>query len=334
MRDVQVRQRVEERVVVHRDQRATVIRESLLVPPAPGAPPLAVERTVSPAGPSRPPVVLLHGFGQNRFSWRVSDRSLCAWLADRGHEVLNLELRGHGRSRDVGAHAADDLHDYVVDTLRVVGRCAAPPFLIGHSLGGAVGIGAATEAPVAGLIHLAGVYSFATDSPALRALARATLAVEPALRAAPIRVKTRVLGRLLGKLYGVAGVATAPLAGWVPGSMEPALLEERLRDGFDWTSAAVWLQMCHWALGEPLRYASDFERLDRPLLVIAGDHDRLASPRDAQRCFDASGSTDKELLLLNRREHGTHWGHLDVILGAHAPEQVWTRMGAWLAARC
>lgn len=335
MRDVRVRDRERLDEIVHGDDTEPVFRERLELPAEDGHPPLAVERTIPVAGPFRPPVILVHGFAQNRYSWRLSRRSMVAWLARQGHEVLVLELRGHGESRALGAGNATEFHEYVVDLLRVIRRVEVPPFVIGHSLGGAVAIGASTEVPLAGLVHLAGVYTFATDNRTLRGLAHLTKAFEPLLTLAPVRMKTGWAGDLIARLYSVTDIAGygAPIAGWVPDSFERDLLEERLTKGFDWTSVEVWLQMSRWATGEPLAYAPRFAEIDLPLLVIVGDADPLVRPADARRCYEGSGSTDKELLLMEAFEHQVHWGHIDLILGRKAPEEVWPRIGAWLAAR-
>ena len=305
-------------------------------PPTPGNPPLAVVRTVHPDGPTRPPVILVHGLAQNRYTWRIPGRSLTAWLARRGYEVLNLELRGHGRSREPGVRTAVRFSDYVDDLVRIVRGCGSVPFVIGHSLGGAVGIAAAEHAPLRGLVHLAGVYRFATHNRTLRWLARLTVAGEPTLRSLPVKVRTQLVGRAIARLYRITDVAGygAPIAGWAPGSIERDRLADRLRLGFDWTSADVWVQMSRWALGEEPPFAASFRALDLPLLVLAGDADPLVTHADARITFEASGSTDKELLLLDAFEHGGHWGHIDLILGRRAPAVVWPHIGAWLDARC
>lgn len=321
--------------VIDGDERMAVVRRELELPAEDGQPPLALEQTVAAGGPSRGPVLLIHGFAQNRVSWRLSGRSFSAYLASRGFEVLNLELRGHGRSREYGAGNATAFAEYVADARRVVERLERRPFVVGHSLGGAVGIGLATEAPLAGLVHLAGVYTFATRNRTLRALGRLTLAWEPVLRLAPVRLHTGWTGELVARLYAVTDVAGygAPIAGWAPDSIERELLAERLVEGFDWTSVEVWLQMSRWAQGERLAYADAFARTDVPLLVVAGDADPLVSEADARACYEGSGSSDKELVLFEAFEHGVHWGHVDLILGRRAPEVVWPVLAGWMLAR-
>ncbi|MCB9678712.1 MAG: alpha/beta hydrolase [Alphaproteobacteria bacterium] len=318
--------------VVHGDRLVTVEREWLCLE---DGPPLAVERTVRKGGPTRPPVILVHGFAQNRFTWRISGRSMVAALADAGYEVLSLELRGHGLSRELGSGNATEFTEYIEDLERVVAICDRPPFAIGHSLGGAVVVGAASRVELAGVVPIAGVYTFATRNPTLRALGRLTLAAEPALRASPVRMSTGWAGRLLGRLYSVTDIAGYgfPISGWVPGSIERELLEERLELGFDWTSVEVWIEMSRWANGAPVPGAEAFRGVDVPLLVIVGDADPLVRPADAKNCFEASGSADKQLVVMDAFHHRVHWGHVDLILGKDAPELVWPQIIDWLDRR-
>lgn len=298
-------------------------------------PPLAIERTTLPGGPPRGRVILVHGFAQNRLTWRVTQRSMSGWLAARGYDVWNLELRGHGNSRAYGSGNARSFSDYVDDLVRTVAAGDDRPFVIGHSLGGGVGIAASTVVPLAGVVHLAGVYVFATDNPFLKAVGSLSHSLSPLLLAPQIRVSTGWAGRLISKMYGFTDATgyAFPISGWAPGSVERELLDERLSGGFDWTSAEVWLEMARWAHGEEFPYAPAFRTTDVPLLVLAGDQDTLLTPKDARRCYVESGSTDKSFVVFEPFEHEVHWGHLDLVLGTHAPKHVWSAIGAWLDAR-
>ncbi|MBA2321768.1 MAG: alpha/beta fold hydrolase [Deltaproteobacteria bacterium] len=321
------------REVVDGERSVALVREILRVEG--GGPPIAVERTTLPGGPTRRVVLLIHGLAQNRYTWRVSKRSLVARLAEEGFDVRNVELRGHGTSRSWGSGNARSFEEYVEDLVRVIDTCEAPPFAVGHSLGAGVAIGAATRRPLAGLVHLAGLFVFARRNRALRGLAHLTLAAEPVLRLAPVRLSTGWAGDLIGRLYAVSDIAGFgfPIAGWSPGSMERELLAERLALGFDWTSTEVWLEMSRWATGTEFAYTAAFGALDVPLLVLAGDHDRLVPPEDARACFAASGSTDKEIVIFDAYDHRVHWGHVDLILGREAPAVVWPVLVRWLLER-
>jgi alpha-beta hydrolase superfamily lysophospholipase len=327
----------DERLLVSIDTGRTVElhRQSLRFPATQDRPPLAVERLRRSPGATRPPVILVHGFAQNRFTWQVTGRSLAGRLAEAGYDVLNLELRGHGNSRAYGAGNARSFAEYVDDLVRVVRACARTPFVIGHSLGGGVCVGAATEVDLAGVVHIAGIYSFASRNPLIRLAARVSLQLAPLLTASQVRMSTGWAGRLVGRLYSVSDIAGFgfPISGWAPGSMERDLLEERLRLGFDWTSVEVWLEMCRWAQGAPFPYAAAFARRDVPLLVVSGNADPLLHSDDARRCYEGSGSADRQFVEFEPFEHEGHWGHVDLLLGHRAPRFVWPTVVGWLDAR-
>jgi pimeloyl-ACP methyl ester carboxylesterase len=78
---------------------------------------------------------MLHGGGQNRFSWKNTGQI----LADEGFHVVALDSRGHGdsdRSPDAN-YTVDALSS---DTLRVLEQIGRPVILIGASMGGMTGI--------------------------------------------------------------------------------------------------------------------------------------------------------------------------------------------------
>lgn len=323
-----------ERLVETLDGPSTVELDRAWTQVDDGGPPVVVEVSTPVSGATRPPVVLVHGFAQNRFSWRVSGRSLVAALVAAGHAVHNVELRGHGLSRAAGSGNATAFVDYVEDIQRVVAGLDREPFLVGHSLGGAAVVAAAASGtPVRGVVPVAGVYTFATRNRTLRALGRVSLGLAPLMGS--VRMSTGWAGHLLGKLYSVSDVAGYgfPIAGWTPGSLERPLLEERLANGFDWTSVDVWLEMAAWANGAEVPGLEGWSSCEVPLLVLVGDADPLVHPDDARACLNASGSTDKTFVLFDRYHHGAHWGHIDLLLGRDAPRIVWPALLGWMAAR-
>ena len=93
------------------------------------------------ADPGRPTILMLHGGGQNRFSWKNTG----AVLAEHGFQVLALDARGHGDSdrSPVGDYTVDTLARDVAAVLQQIGR---PVVLIGASMGGLTGIMAAHTA--------------------------------------------------------------------------------------------------------------------------------------------------------------------------------------------
>ncbi|MDV3124273.1 alpha/beta hydrolase [Mycobacterium sp. 21AC1] len=89
----------------------------------------------------RPTVLLLHGGGQNRFSWKNTGQI----LADQGLHVVALDARGHGDSaRSPSANYSVDA--LCADVLQVLYQIDRPVVLVGASMGGLTGILAAHEA--------------------------------------------------------------------------------------------------------------------------------------------------------------------------------------------
>ena len=85
--------------------------------------------------PRMPSILMLHGGGQNRFSWKNTG----AVLAGRGFHVIALDARGHGDSDRApdGEYTIDVL---TRDALKVIDQIGRPVVLIGASMGGLTGI--------------------------------------------------------------------------------------------------------------------------------------------------------------------------------------------------
>ncbi|WP_330186365.1 alpha/beta hydrolase [Dactylosporangium sp. AC04546] len=88
------------------------------------------------------PVVLLHGGGQTRHSWRATARELAA----AGWYTLSVDLRGHGESgwSPDGRYGLDR---FASDVVRIVDFLGRPPVLVGASLGGSSSLAALGRHP-------------------------------------------------------------------------------------------------------------------------------------------------------------------------------------------
>lgn len=89
----------------------------------------------------RPTVLMLHGGGQNRFSWKNTGQI----LADDGFHVVAIDARGHGDS-DRSPDADYAFETMAVDVTHVLDIIGRPVVLIGASMGGLAGILAAAHA--------------------------------------------------------------------------------------------------------------------------------------------------------------------------------------------
>lgn len=102
------------------------------VPACSGA--LAMERF--PGLPSRPALLFAHGFGQTRLAWSRA----AARLASEGYSGTTFDARGHGQSRWNRADEGYALEQFIEDLCGLADQHAAPPVLVGASMGGLLGL--------------------------------------------------------------------------------------------------------------------------------------------------------------------------------------------------
>lgn len=99
--------------------------------------PDGVALAVETHGGNGVPIIFAHGFGQTRQAWTAS----AAAFASRGHRAIAFDARGHGDSDWRGA--APYTWEQMRDDLAALARAeAAPPVLVGASMGGLVGLAA------------------------------------------------------------------------------------------------------------------------------------------------------------------------------------------------
>ncbi|XP_073678874.1 protein phosphatase methylesterase 1-like [Garra rufa] len=121
------------------------------------------------SGQDGPLLVLLHGGGHSALSWAVFTAAMTSRVTCR---VLAMDLRGHGATQ---VRHADDLSTQTMsrDVANVVratyGEIPPPIILVGHSMGGAIAVHAASGAllpSVVGLVAIdvpCSVYSWRID---------------------------------------------------------------------------------------------------------------------------------------------------------------------------
>ena len=89
--------------------------------------------------PNDPPVLMLHGAGQNRHAWK----NTAAVLVDQGYSVLTVDARGHGDSD--WSHDGDyGIETRARDLMAVAAHGSRPLALVGASLGGMTALAAAS----------------------------------------------------------------------------------------------------------------------------------------------------------------------------------------------
>jgi len=326
--------------VVDRAERDTFVKEVIVTR---GDTPLAMvrKRLAANGGGSHAPVLLIHGFGENRYAWHLPSRSFANYLARQGFDVFNLDLRGHGRSRHFGGKHCTSVADYweedipnaVDEVLHISGQ--PKTWLVGHSLGGLVSYAAAPglDGAVAGIASVGSPYHFARGSISLSAVATMVRALTLLqLRPNPSMV-LKPVGFTLSSIrrFAESPLYPIPWRGWHKGALEPHVLAEHLKLAFDRAGLAELIDMFEWASqkkfgGRESDASERFEALKLPLLVIAGTNDDLAPPDSVRPAFTRSRSPDKTYRALPL-------GHIDLLVGRDAPRTMWPMLSDWLLAR-
>lgn len=214
----------------------------------------------APANPTGT-VLLLHGGGQTRHSWKTAG----AELAAAGRRVVSLDLRGHGDSdwADATRYRLDDHRD---DLIAVIEQVGGPVSLVGASLGGIVALVTTAARPE---------------------LVDRLVLVDIVTRTEPEGVE-RILAFLNGHAGGFATLAEAAdaVAGYLPHRPRPSS-PEGLRKNLRQHADGRWYW--HW---DPAMFASQphlddpayLDRLDaaarsieQPTLLVQGLRSDLIS---------------------------------------------------------
>ncbi len=294
--------------------------------------------------PTRASLLLIHGYGQNRYAFHLPSRSLVNHLARSGFDVFNVDLRGRGRSAHLGAERPGTVLDFVhhdvpaaLDVIEELGG-PGPVYLLGHSLGGIVSYCSAVEEEerVAGVVTLGAPYHFTRGSPWLTLLGGALLTLDARLDLPNLPVPARTYGWFVRRARRIVDsrLYPLPLRGFHRGSVEEKVLREHMALAMDIGSLSTMRGMFSRAR-EAKRgdadaglfgYARQFEDLDKPLLVISGRFDDLAPPKSVQPAFARSRSTDKTYRQLP-------FGHVDMLVGRQAPRLTWRLIDDWLRSQ-
>ncbi len=279
-------------------------------------------------GPSGegPPVVFVPSLiNPPRILDLSAGNSLIGWLADRGHRPLLVdwgEPAPADRHLDIGGHVTDRL-------LPLIAALPEPPVLVGYCLGGTMAMAAAQLAPVAGLALIAAPWRFSGFSDRARDdVADLWTAAEPAcdrLGLVPMEVLQTGFWRLdpertLAKYARFA-------------ALDPAS-----------EAAAAFVAVEDWSnQGAPLTYAAgrelfdDFYDADLPgtgRWRVGGraiDPGALACPAvEFASAGDRIVPAASSAMLSDRRVLGA--GHVGMIVGSRAREQLWAPLDDWLSA--
>ncbi len=238
-------------------------------------------------------VVLVHGFlgASNNFN------ELPQRLAAAGYRVRGLRLPGHGTTPfDLEKTGPSEELNFILGEVRLLKQRHKKVFLVGHSMGGALSVLAATSPDVDGLV-LAGPH---------------------------FRVTHRWF-------YGLPIETWNALTGWAVRWVykSDAFIQvdrpEAKREivSYRYVPAKAVALIDHFAA--LARDPVTLGMVECPVLMLHGKNDLAASPDAAEKAFNSMASKDKKLVLLDRSNHHIFWDY--------DREQVYTEILDFLAAK-
>ena len=314
---------------------------------------LALYRYTPRSGSHRTPVLLCHGMSSNRWDMDGPGRiSLARYLVRRGYDVWNVELRGAGRSTRPtwwnGKRYNWSFEDYVQHdapaALQVVLRetGARQVHWVGHSMGGMIAY-ALLMSPIQGKIASAVTLGSPTMSKIGHPMLDLGVPYRSVLRYLPRRVPLGTLARLSAPLAPWLERRLEPTLselGWAPGNANVGLLRALMLTAVDDLPGSLLREFGRWYDNKVMsdRYAMfDFtehlERITTPILILAGSKDGLTPPRDLEEVCRRITSRDKEFRVIGKAQGFAHdYSHADLILGLHAPDDVYPVVLRWLDA--
>lgn len=305
------------------------------------------------------PVILCHGLGYNNRFWRLDDEhNFAHHLADAGFDTWGVDLRGGGdstkpvwrvlRMPEIGPGELSRLRvasqDWSADECIRYDVPAAIDLVcketgskkvawVGHSLGGMIMFG-----------HL----SQTGDE---RVLCFASVAAPMFIPRPTNNILRDIRGfRLLmmmvnNRWQALAGAATLSrlktpidMLFYNTDNVDvPVIMELFLHATEDIPSGMIEQTLALAKTGEfissdgKINYTEEARRVDVPILMLAGKADNMADPEGVRYIYHRVSSKDKTFRLFGLANgNACDYGHDDLIIGKHAPQEVFPFLRDWL----
>lgn len=302
-----------------------------------------------PVGPAKGrPVLLCHGISANDRNMDLDDKvSMARWFAAQGREAWTMSLRGTGESDGIDAAKGrpgpiyfDDYwrHDLpaVVEYVRKVSGAEAIDYA-GHSMGGMVLYAYLSQGGQG--IHAAATLGTPTRLDWGSNLEVVLRTLGPALVSAPSTVPSGLGARLAAPFQGAVPDGIFQRFFYNPQSTDVETWQRLMVYGTADVSGGTALQLI--SLIESGKFQSadgkidlraDMAKIRTPVLVVAGRLDRIAVVPAVKDGYRALGGPKRWLLVTRANGARGEYGHMDLVIGRRAADEVWSRVLAFFEA--
>lgn len=284
------------------------------------------------------PVLLCHGISANDRNMDLDEkRSLARWLSAQGRETWALSLRSAGesdRADDTQGRPADFGFDaYWQEDLPAAlafilshSRADAVDF-VGHSMGGMIAYAYLSQGGtgIHAAVTLGSPTRFGWDAKADGLLVEwGSLFISPGGQ-----VPSSLGGQLVIPLEALFDGDPVENFFYNPANTSPEAFRRLLAYGTDSIPGGVAAQMLdlvrtgHFGSRDGARnFRADLSNVQTPVMVVAGRLDRLAPAMAVRDGFRALGGPKEWLMLSEATGSASEYGHMDLLLGDHAPNDV------------
>jgi pimeloyl-ACP methyl ester carboxylesterase len=299
--------------------------------------------------PGRRPLLLVHGIVTNVRNLDYDEKhSMARAMARRGIDSWALSLRSTGGSTHAGL-LTDFKYDWDFDTYCTQDLPAALAYvskqtgggkvdLAGHSMGGMIAYcllarGGDGAAKLGATVTIGSPLGFRWG-PRFTAVAKASTKAAAVLPVVKLDSPS---------LLALPLVAWAPdLVGLIlynPANMDPKVWSGFLSLGVEDESPVLAAQFGRFIETDQftsrdgtIDYEVALAGVRSPVLVVAGKVDQLGYVPLVRRGFDALGGPKRWLLVAEENGSSADYGHMDLLLGERADQDVFEPVARWLAA--
>ena len=283
------------------------------------------------------PVLLVPGFAMNTFilDFHPSGASLMQHLADAGHDVWAVDMRGQGDNKQGSASQIGLSERALIDlpaALRHVRRATSSDAVdvIGCSLGGTLLyalLGHDPRAPIRRMVAIGSPLTWKRSPPLLRAFGvlgpiagRVPIHGSRYAARAALPVLARVMPSLLSIYMNTEHVDISRASELVKTIEDPA---PRIR-----RQLAAWIRGGDLVVNG-LNIVEALARVDKELLVVTGTGDGIAPKSSCAPALEAWGGPSRHLVVGSREDR---WSHADLFIADTAHAEVFSPIVKFLNA--
>ncbi len=305
---------------------------------------VALYKYDSPKVTKKYPVFLLHGIASNHTVWDTGypQYDFSRKLTDEGYQVYALDLRGRPGSDGphTGRGSMWSIDDYLLCDLPAAIEYIIEDFgseklhWVGHSLGGILGFFYQIRHKASNLQSLTTFASALTYTFSTINHFRTYMDYVSALMYYPVDLWYKIV-------YPVIDMDTYFTRFiWNADNMTPEVKRAVIENTVQKIAVLEWNQIKTISAAEGMPRISggfnhyvDDRRIVTPAFLITGDRDWVCAIDGVEWTRDHLKCPNKIAIFGKDYGSRTHYGHMDLVCGIHAPEETWPAALDWIRER-